>query len=73
VFACRLQDHPNSGLEDNKFCLSVHYRKMDPQHHLPLINAVKALVHNEHPDLETKDGRKVVEVRPKVCGIIGEC
>eukprot|EP00884_Botryococcus_braunii_P019526 jgi/Botrbrau1/6257/Bobra.0129s0009.1 len=61
-----LQDHPDSSLEDNKFCLSVHYRKMDPQHHHALINAVKTLVKRDHPELETKDGRKVVEVRPKI-------
>ncbi len=66
LLARRLQDHPNSSLEDNKFCLSVHYRKMDPQHHQSLINAVKTLVQRDHPELETKDGRKVVEVRPKV-------
>jgi trehalose 6-phosphate phosphatase len=56
---------PGSSVEHNKFCLSAHFRNVDPVYHERLKKAVEDLT-AQHPELQLKTGRKVLEVRPKV-------
>ncbi|CAN0299936.1 unnamed protein product, partial [Phaeothamnion confervicola] len=52
-------------IEDNKFSMSVHYRKVDPTR----VEEVHAIVHDYVrgcPDVALKHGKKVLELRPNV-------
>ncbi|KAK8537182.1 hypothetical protein V6N12_043355 [Hibiscus sabdariffa] len=52
-------------LEDNKFCISVHYRQVQPKDHEVLKERVKSLVENR-PDFRLTEGKMVLEVRPSI-------
>ncbi|GMJ06462.1 trehalose-6-phosphate phosphatase D [Hibiscus trionum] len=52
-------------LEDNKFCISVHYRQVPPQDHEILKEKVKSLVENR-PEFRVTEGKMVLEVRPSI-------
>lgn len=54
-----------SSVEDNKYCVSVHFRNCHPDNYQEIVNAVDDIVQKE-PDLHVTRGRKVLEVRPKV-------
>jgi trehalose 6-phosphate phosphatase len=56
---------PGAAVENNKFCLSVHYRNVDPQAHRAVAAAVEEVV-ARHGVLRITRGRKVLEVRPQV-------
>ncbi|WJX38690.1 trehalose-phosphatase [Trifolium repens] len=52
-------------VENNKFCLSVHFRCVDEKSWAPLAEKVR-LVLNEYPKLKLTQGRKVLEIRPTI-------
>ncbi|CAN6542720.1 hypothetical protein FF1_019644 [Malus domestica] len=52
-------------VEDNKFCLSVHFRCVDEKSWAALAEQVR-LVLNEYPKLRLTQGRKVLEIRPTI-------
>jgi trehalose 6-phosphate phosphatase len=54
-----------SSIEDNKYCISVHFRNCHPDSYEEILKAVDDIVAQE-PDLHVTRGRKVLEVRPKV-------
>ncbi|KAK7351175.1 hypothetical protein VNO77_10429 [Canavalia gladiata] len=56
---------PGAKVENNKFCLSVHFRCVDEKSWAPLAEKVK-LVLNEYPQLRLTQGRKVLEIRPAI-------
>ena len=56
---------PGSTVENNKFCVSVHFRNCAPQDY-DLVTAAVDRVMAEHQDLHVTRGRKVLEVRPKM-------
>ncbi|CAL0319353.1 unnamed protein product [Lupinus luteus] len=56
---------PGAMVENNKFCLSVHFRCVDEKSWAPLAEKVK-LVLNEYPKLKLTQGRKVLEIRPTI-------
>ncbi|KAK7282802.1 hypothetical protein RIF29_11868 [Crotalaria pallida] len=56
---------PGAMVENNKFCLSVHFRCVDEKSWAPLAEQVR-LVINEYPKLKLTQGRKVLEIRPTI-------
>ncbi|XP_027331450.1 probable trehalose-phosphate phosphatase C [Abrus precatorius] len=56
---------PGAKVENNKFCLSVHYRCVDEKSWVALAEQVN-LVLNEYPKLKLTQGRKVLEIRPNI-------
>ncbi|KAE8662170.1 hypothetical protein F3Y22_tig00113719pilonHSYRG00142 [Hibiscus syriacus] len=52
-------------LEDNKFCISVHYRQVPPKDHDYLKEKVISLVENR-PEFRLTEGKMVLEVRPSI-------
>ncbi|KAL2317712.1 hypothetical protein Fmac_031588 [Flemingia macrophylla] len=56
---------PGAKVENNKFCLSVHFRCVDEKSWVTLAEQV-SLVLNEYPKLRLTHGRKVLEIRPSI-------
>ncbi|XP_021900663.1 probable trehalose-phosphate phosphatase D [Carica papaya] len=56
---------PGAKIENNKFCVSVHYRCVDEKRWDTVAEQVK-LVLNEYPKLKLSQGRKVLEIRPTI-------
>ncbi|KQK18917.1 probable trehalose-phosphate phosphatase 8 [Brachypodium distachyon] len=56
---------PGARVENNKFCLSVHFRCVDENRWSPLAEQVKAVL-RDYPDLKLTEGRKVLEIRPSI-------
>ena len=54
-----------AAVEDNKFCVSVHFRNCSPESYSTVLDAVASVV-SRHPDFCITRGRKVLEVRPKI-------
>lgn len=52
-------------VENNKFCVSVHYRNVDDKNWNALANCVYNLL-EDYPRLRVSHGRKVLEVRPVI-------
>ncbi|KAF7816956.1 Trehalose-phosphate phosphatase [Senna tora] len=52
-------------VENNKFCLSVHFRCVDEKSWGALAEQVR-LVLNDYPKLKLTQGRKVLEIRPSI-------
>ncbi|KAF8024903.1 hypothetical protein BT93_F1908 [Corymbia citriodora subsp. variegata] len=50
-------------VENNKFCLSVHYRNVDEKRWAALAEQVRSVL-SEYPKLKLTQGRKVLEIRP---------
>ncbi|KAL5982158.1 hypothetical protein ACLOJK_016227 [Asimina triloba] len=56
---------PGAKVENNKFCLSVHFRRVDEKRWSALAEQVRSVV-KEYPKLQLTQGRKVFEVRPTI-------
>ncbi|KAH6756743.1 Haloacid dehalogenase-like hydrolase superfamily protein [Perilla frutescens var. hirtella] len=56
---------PGAKVENNRFCLSVHYRCVDEKKWVELADEVK-LVIKDYPQLRLNHGRKVFEIRPTI-------
>ncbi|KAL5199357.1 hypothetical protein ABZP36_020560 [Zizania latifolia] len=56
---------PGARVENNKFCLSVHFRCVDEKRWNPLAEQVKAVL-RDFPELKLTEGRKVLEIRPSI-------
>lgn len=56
---------PGAKVENNKFCISVHFRCVDEKRWTALGEQVR-LVLNEYPQLRLTQGRKVLEIRPTI-------
>ncbi|XP_077229080.1 putative trehalose-phosphate phosphatase 6 isoform X2 [Tasmannia lanceolata] len=52
-------------IENNKFCLSVHYRRVSEEDWSTLEEIVKTVL-KEYPDFRITRGRKVIEIRPSI-------
>ncbi|RAL47022.1 hypothetical protein DM860_017063 [Cuscuta australis] len=52
-------------VDNNKFCLSVHYRCVEEKRWNELCELVKGVT-NEYPKLGLSTGRKVLEIRPMI-------
>ncbi|KAL0440217.1 UNVERIFIED_CONTAM: putative trehalose-phosphate phosphatase D [Sesamum latifolium] len=56
---------PGAKVENNKFCLSVHYRCVEEKKWGELGDQVKMVI-NDYPQLRLTQGRKVLEIRPSI-------
>lgn len=54
-----------SSIEDNKYCVSIHFRNCHQDSYEEILKLVENIVEQE-PDLHITRGRKVLEVRPRV-------
>ncbi|GAV82560.1 Trehalose_PPase domain-containing protein [Cephalotus follicularis] len=52
-------------VENNKFCISVHFRCVDEKKWSGLYTEVKSVL-KEYPKLKLTQGRKVLEIRPNI-------
>ncbi|KAL6523705.1 hypothetical protein OROGR_017308 [Orobanche gracilis] len=59
------KDTPGAKVENNKFCLSVHFRCVDEKEWSELAKQVESVVEG-YPDLRLTQGRKVLEIRPTI-------
>lgn len=56
---------PGANVENNKFCLSVHFRCVEEQSWSDLADRVKSVLKG-YPMLRLTQGRKVLEIRPTI-------
>ncbi|KAJ0241504.1 Trehalose-phosphate phosphatase B [Hirschfeldia incana] len=56
---------PGAMVENNKFCLSVHFRRVDEKRWTALAEQVKSVI-IDYPQLKLTQGRKVLEIRPTI-------
>ncbi|KAL6900799.1 hypothetical protein ACP4OV_005475 [Aristida adscensionis] len=56
---------PGAKVENNKFCVSVHFRCVDEKSWSTLADIVKSVL-KDYPKLKLTQGRKVLEVRPSI-------
>ncbi|XP_038994941.1 probable trehalose-phosphate phosphatase J [Hibiscus syriacus] len=56
---------PGATVENNKFCLSVHFRCVDEKKWSELAQQVKSVL-KDYPKLRLTQGRKVLEIRPTI-------
>ncbi|KAJ4753386.1 Trehalose 6-phosphate phosphatase [Rhynchospora pubera] len=56
---------PGAKLENNKFCVSVHYRCVEEKNWSALAEQVGSVL-AEYPQLKLTQGRKVLEIRPTI-------
>ncbi|KAL5142506.1 putative trehalose-phosphate phosphatase J [Glycine soja] len=56
---------PGALVENNKLCLSVHFRCVDEKKWSELARQVKSIL-KEYPKLRLTQGRKVLEIRPTI-------
>lgn len=59
------QDIKGAKVENNKFCVSVHYRNVDEKDWKTVAQCVHDII-KEYPRLKLTHGRKVLEVRPVI-------
>ncbi|KAB2023785.1 hypothetical protein ERO13_D06G037700v2 [Gossypium hirsutum] len=52
-------------VENNKFCVSVHYRCVDEKSWATIAEQVRSVL-NHYPKLKLTQGRKVLEIRPTI-------
>ncbi|XXG39098.1 hypothetical protein AAC387_Pa01g0148 [Persea americana] len=56
---------PGAKVENNKFCVSVHFRCVDEKRWTALAEQVRSVLKN-YPKLRVTQGRKVLEIRPTI-------
>lgn len=56
---------PGAKVENNKFCVSVHFRCVDEKSWNALAEKVRSVL-KEYPKLRLTQGRKVLEIRPTI-------
>ncbi|EEF29241.1 probable trehalose-phosphate phosphatase J [Ricinus communis] len=56
---------PGAFVENNKFCVSVHYRCVDEKKWSELAQVVRSVL-KDYPKLRLTQGRKVLEIRPTI-------
>ncbi|XP_022774946.1 probable trehalose-phosphate phosphatase J isoform X2 [Durio zibethinus] len=56
---------PGAKVENNKFCLSVHFRCVDEKKWSELAQQVRSVL-KKYPKLRLTQGRKVLEIRPTI-------
>ncbi|XP_057974923.1 probable trehalose-phosphate phosphatase J isoform X3 [Malania oleifera] len=56
---------PGAMVENNKFCISVHFRCVDEKRWIALAEEVRYVL-SQYPQLKLTQGRKVFEIRPTI-------
>uniref|UniRef100_A0A453B1G7 Trehalose 6-phosphate phosphatase n=1 Tax=Aegilops tauschii subsp. strangulata TaxID=200361 RepID=A0A453B1G7_AEGTS len=65
TLTAKMESIPGAMVENNKFCLSVHFRCVEEAEWDALGREVKAVL-DVYEDLEITEGRKVLEIRPTI-------
>jgi trehalose 6-phosphate phosphatase len=65
TLTAKMESIPGAMVENNKFCLSVHFRCVDEEEWDGLGEEVRAVL-DGYPDLCLTKGRKVLEIRPSI-------
>ncbi|XP_051214855.1 trehalose 6-phosphate phosphatase RA3 isoform X1 [Lolium perenne] len=65
TLTAKMEAIPGAMVENNKFCLSVHFRCVDEEEWDALGKEVRAVLEG-YPDLRLTKGRKVLEIRPSI-------
>ncbi|GMH00131.1 hypothetical protein Nepgr_001970 [Nepenthes gracilis] len=65
ILSQKIKTTPGARVENNKFCLSVHFRCVDEKRWAQLAQQVEEVL-NDYPKLRLTQGRKVLEIRPTV-------
>ncbi|XP_047067650.1 probable trehalose-phosphate phosphatase 3 [Lolium rigidum] len=65
ALTAKMESIPGAMVENNKFCLSVHFRCVDEKEWDVLGEEVRAVLEG-YPDLCLTKGRKVLEIRPSI-------
>jgi trehalose 6-phosphate phosphatase len=65
TLTAKMESIPGAMVENNKFCLSVHFRCVDEEEWDGLGDEVRAVLEG-YPDLCLTKGRKVLEIRPSI-------
>ena len=60
-----LSDVPGYLTENNEYCISAHYRMVDPSQHARVRETVRRVL-EKVPSLQQKEGKMVLELRPRV-------
>ncbi|XP_057454801.1 probable trehalose-phosphate phosphatase 7 [Lotus japonicus] len=55
-----------SMVEDNMFCISVHYRRVKNEEDVGVLREIVESVMKDYPNFHISRGRKVMEIRPNV-------
>ncbi|KAI3943514.1 hypothetical protein MKW92_009705 [Papaver armeniacum] len=61
----KVQSTPGALVENNKFCVSVHFRCVEEKRWNDLAELVRSVI-KEYPELRMSQGRKVFEIRPTI-------
>ncbi|KAF8115365.1 hypothetical protein N665_0028s0027 [Sinapis alba] len=61
----KMREVAGASVENNKFCVSVHYRCVDPKDWGIVAEYVTSIL-SEYPKLRLTQGRKVIEIRPTI-------
>ncbi|OVA14613.1 Trehalose-phosphatase [Macleaya cordata] len=61
----KVKSTPGAKVENNKFCVSVHFRCVDEKRWNALAEQVRSVL-KEYPQLRLTQGRKVFEIRPTI-------
>ncbi|KAI3930656.1 hypothetical protein MKX01_037102 [Papaver californicum] len=61
----KVQSTPGALVENNKFCVSVHFRCVEEKRWNALAELVRSVI-KEYPQLRLSQGRKVFEIRPTI-------
>lgn len=61
----KIKGIPGASVENNKFCLSVHFRCVEEENWGDLADRVKGVL-KDYPKLRLTQGRKVLEIRPTI-------
>ncbi|GJN10967.1 hypothetical protein PR202_ga29118 [Eleusine coracana subsp. coracana] len=61
----KMESIPGATVEDNKFCLSVHFRCVQEEKWGALDDQVRSVL-KDYPGLRLTKGRKVLEIRPSI-------
>ncbi|CAH8254533.1 unnamed protein product [Arabidopsis lyrata] len=61
----KMRDIEGANVENNKFCVSVHYRCVDQKDWALVAEHVTSIL-SEYPKLRLTQGRKVLEIRPTI-------
>ncbi|KAJ7951292.1 Trehalose 6-phosphate phosphatase [Quillaja saponaria] len=55
-----------SMVEDNKFCISVHYRRVKSEEDVSILQEIVESVMKDYPGFHISGGKKVMEIRPSI-------
>lgn len=65
ALSVKISSIPGATVENNKFCVSVHFRCVEEKSWTALAEQVRSVL-KEYPKLRLSQGRKVLEIRPTI-------